>query len=334
MTGRAIAWAALTLVWIAAPSVRAQEPKACADGRPPRGTLGIEDTRCSSGQCVRGFAWEEGRLIMTFTTEPRVERLEPPAEGVLEPGDVIVSVDDKLSTTSEAARRLARVEPGDRVRLRIRREGAEREVTITAAPTCDRMRRRVFALDSEGARRWGEAMERLGEHLESFDWEGLAHPLGEGELHRLEGRLKDFDWEKFSRAWEGFEPGDLDFDLHLDTLDFHFDFDRRVQPPYELGLELTCGFFCGWRKGPDDAPVWRGQHPPKVARVVEDGPADRAGIHVGDVLLLLDGHSFVGEEGGLALGRLRPGTALTLQYLKAGETLTTTTITPRAPSPR
>ena len=66
--------------------------------------------------------------------------------------------------------------------------------------------------------------------------------------------------------------------------------------------------------------------------MVEGGPADRAGIREGDVLLLLDGHSFVGEEGGRALGRLEPGRALTLQYLKGGETLATTTITPRAPT--
>ena len=80
--------------------------------------------------------------------------------------------------------------------------------------------------------------------------------------------------------------------------------------------------------------MWRGQHPPKVAGVVEGGPADRAGIREGDVLLLLDGHSFVGEEGGRAIGRLRPGQPLTLQYLEGGETLTTTTITPRAPTAR
>ena len=54
----------------------------------------------------------------------------------------------------------------------------------------------------------------------------------------------------------------------------------------------------------------------------------------GDVLLLLDGHSFVGEEGGRAIGRLQPGQSLTLQYLEGGETLTTTTITPRAPTTR
>jgi S1-C subfamily serine protease len=68
--------------------------------------------------------------------------------------------------------------------------------------------------------------------------------------------------------------------------------------------------------------------------VIEGGPADRAGIRKGDVLLLLDGHSFIGEEGGQALGRLRPGRAVPLQYLKGGETLTTTTITPRAPTAR
>jgi hypothetical protein len=166
-------------------------------------------------------------------------------------------------------------------------------------------------------------MERLGknfemrldglETLEKLDLEGLGRDL---ELHVLPD-LENFDF------------------------DFRFDFDSlnggllaRVDPPYELGLELTCGFFCGWRRGAEDSVVWRGQHPPKVAGVVEGGPADRAGIRKGDVLLLLDGHSFVGEEGGRALGRLGPGRPLTLQYLRAGETLTTTTITPRAPTPR
>lgn len=312
MRGRAIGAAALTLALMGTSGARAQETETCPDGKPPVGKLGIEELRCSSGHCLRGFAFEAGRLITTFTTEPRVQALEPPAEGILAPGDVIVAVDDKLSTTREAARRLARVEPGDRVRLRIRRDGVEREVTIVAAPTCDRVRHRVFALDPKARRHWGEAMEGLGERLGSFDWEGL------------------------SRAWEGVEVPleGFDFDFELDTLDFRFDLPGRVEPPFELGLELTCGFFCGWRQGPEGEPVWRGQHPPRVARVVEGGPAARAGIRVGDVLLLLDGHSFVGEEGGRALGRLGPGRALTLQYLKDGEALTTTTITPRAPTSR
>ena len=311
MRARAMRAAALTLALLAAPRAWAQEAETCPDGRAPVGKLGIEDLRCSSGHCLRGFAFEGGRLITTFTTEPRVQTLAPPADAVLEPGDVIVAVDGKLSTTREAAERLARVEPGDRVRLRIRRDGTEREVTITAIASCDRIRHRVFALDPEAQRRWSEAMERLGERfVGSFDWEGL------------------------SRAWEGVQVPLEGFDFEFDTLDFRFDMLRGVEPPFELGLELTCGFFCGWRKDEDGEPVWHGQHPPKVARVVEGGPADRAGLRASDVLLLLDGHSFVGEEGGRALGRLAPGRALTLQYLKGGETLATTTITPRPPVPR
>jgi hypothetical protein len=243
--------------------------------------------------------------------------LRPPADEVLEEGDVIVSVDGKLSTTAEASRRLRLLEPGDRVRLRIRRDGAEKEVAITAVPTCDFLRHGVLAIDREAGRDLANALKLLREN------------------HRLDETFKGFDWENLSRDLELRILPELD---KLD-LDFQFDFDTlapglfaRVEPPYELGLELTCGFFCGWRRGEGDSVVWRGQHPPKVAGVVEGGSADRAGIREGDVLLLLDGHSFVGEEGGRALGRLSPGRSMTLQYLKGGETLTTTTITPRAPS--
>ena len=314
MIGRRIGMAAQTLAALAAPA-RAQESD-CPGGRRPAGDLGIRELRCSSGRCLRGFAYDDGRLIQTFTTEPSVHDLHPPADAVLEEGDVLVSVDGSLSTTTEAARKLAGVDPGDRIRLRIRRDGAEREVSITAGASCDPVHRRILAFDREAARRWGETMEELGKNLEE---------------------LEGFDWERFGR--------DLELHVMPDVrdmeFDFRFDFDsvgsgmfRRVEPPYELGLELTCGFFCGWRRGEGDTIVWRGQHPPKVARVVEGGPAERAGIREGDVLLLLDGHSFVGEEGGRALGRLGPGRALTLQYLKGGETLTTTTITPRAPTAR
>lgn len=319
MIRRTIGIATLALA-LATPG-RAQE-RDCPDGYRPEGFLGIWQLRCSSGRCPRGFAFEDGQLIQTFTTEPSVHELVPPADEVLEEGDVLVSVDGSLSTTIEAARKLARVEPGDRVRLRIRRDGVEKDVTITAKASCFR-HRRIRAVDPEVVRRLEDAMEHLGEDLEL----------------RLDGleALEKLDWDELGRDLELHVLPDLE---HFD-FDFQFDFDTlgsgmfsRVEPPYELGLELTCGFFCGWRRGEGDAVVWRGQHPPKVAGVVEGGPADRAGIREGDVLLLLDGHSFVGEEGGRALGRLRPGQSLTLQYLKGGETLTTTTITPRAPTAR
>ncbi|MFN2383317.1 MAG: PDZ domain-containing protein [Gemmatimonadota bacterium] len=330
MRSTTIGWG-LALALVAAPGAPAQETRRCPDGRPPVGELGIEEIRCSSGECLIGFGFRDGRLIRTFTTEPRVHALEPPADAVLEVGDVIVAVDGKLSTTAEASRRLARLASGDRVELRIRRGGVEREVTLTAARSCDPGRHATFAFqfDPESWRRWETTLERLGERLEEFDWarEGLAAPLGP---------LEGFSWEGFPRDWNmKIIPPTDGFRFEFDTLRFDSrdaGLFSRVEPPYELGVELTCGFFCGWRGAKNGEAVWRGQHPPKVARVIEGGPADRAGIREGDVLLLLDGHSFIGEAGGRALGRLRPGRAMPLQYLKGGETLTTTTITPRAPS--
>ena len=300
---------AVALAFSAPSPALGQDPATCPDGREPVGDLGLEELRCSSGRCLRGFAFEGGRLITSYTTEPRVHAVRPPADAVLEEGDVIVAVDGLLTTTTEAGKRLAEVNPGDRVRLKIRRDGSEREVTITAAASCDRVQRRVFAFDG-------------------FDFENFGERLGElRALEDLDARLEDLDIRILTPDFE-FEPGA-----------FRFEFDslggglfRRARPPYELGVYLTCGIFCGWRRDEGDAVVWRGQQPPKVARVVEGGPADRAGIQEGDVLLILDGHSFVGEAGGRALGRLQPGRALTLQYLKGGETLATTTITPRAPA--
>lgn len=313
MRSRRIGWIALAMALWGVPRALAQEGRAeCAD---PVGELGIGEMRCSSGRCLRGWAFQGGRLITTFTTEPSVHALRPPADAVLEEGDVIVSVDGKLSTTTEASRRLRLLEPGDRVRLRIRRDGVERDVTITAAPTCDFLRHGVLAIDREAGRDLAEALKLLDENLD-IRIEGLD------ELSRnLELRVLP-------------ELENLDFDFQFDFDSLHGGLLARVEPPYELGLELTCGFFCGWRRGEGDTVEWRGQYPPKVAGVVAGGPADRAGIRAGDVLLLLDGHSFVGEEGGRALGRLGPGRPLTLQYLKGGETLTTTTITPRAPTAR
>src|SRR5687768_11650601 len=142
MRSRWIGWIALAMALWGVPRALAQEQR--AEWPDPVGALGIGVMRCSSGRCLRGWAFQGGRLITTFTTEPSVHALKPPASGVLEEGDVIVSVDGKLSTTTEASRRLRLLEPGDRVRLRIRSDGVERDLMITAASTCDFRRHGVL----------------------------------------------------------------------------------------------------------------------------------------------------------------------------------------------
>src|SRR5688500_9750869 len=101
MRSRWIGWIALAMALLGVPRALAQEER--AERSDPVGELGIGEMRCSSGRCLRGWAFQGGRLITTFTTEPSVHALKPPASGVLEEGDVIVSVDGKLSTRPRPA---------------------------------------------------------------------------------------------------------------------------------------------------------------------------------------------------------------------------------------
>ena len=70
LSGGQRAQVALALA-LAAPAMSQQSD--CPGGRRPAGDLGIQELRCPSGRCLRGFAFEDGRLIQTFTTEPSVQ---------------------------------------------------------------------------------------------------------------------------------------------------------------------------------------------------------------------------------------------------------------------
>jgi Lon-like protease len=61
-----------------------------------------------------------------------------PADGPLEPGDLIVEAEGtEVTTPEELSDVMADVEPGDSVRLRIERDGAERAVTVGTRPSPD-----------------------------------------------------------------------------------------------------------------------------------------------------------------------------------------------------
>lgn len=61
-----------------------------------------------------------------------------PADGPLEPGDLIVEAEGtEVTTPEELSDVMAEVEPGDSVRLRIERDGAEQAVTVGTRPSSD-----------------------------------------------------------------------------------------------------------------------------------------------------------------------------------------------------
>lgn len=80
----------------------------------------------------------EGAAQKPFAAEPRITgvRGDGPAAGRLRDGDVLVAVEGVAVTTSEGARRYARIEAGRPVRLSVRRDGRVQDVTLTPALRC------------------------------------------------------------------------------------------------------------------------------------------------------------------------------------------------------
>jgi membrane-associated protease RseP (regulator of RpoE activity) len=83
------------------------------------------------------------RPVFEFGGEPVIEgvRENGPGAGRLREGDAIVAIDGQLITTREGGRRYTAVNPGDLVRLSIRRGGRVQEVQVRAGERCMRMPR-------------------------------------------------------------------------------------------------------------------------------------------------------------------------------------------------
>jgi Lon-like protease len=70
-----------------------------------------------------------------------------PADGPLEPGDVITEAEgESVETTEQLQEVMSEVEPGDSVRLRIDRNGAERSVNVGTRPSEDDPPRAVMGI--------------------------------------------------------------------------------------------------------------------------------------------------------------------------------------------
>lgn len=128
--------AAVLLLLATAASVPAQTVRTphgtCTGGVGAVADLGFSRLACEA--CVLDAAANEVR----FGVEPIISDIKRtgPAAGRLRDGDVLVAVDDALITTDEGGRRLLAVEPGDTVRLIVRREGNDRKVKLFAGTRC------------------------------------------------------------------------------------------------------------------------------------------------------------------------------------------------------
>ncbi|HEX8391672.1 MAG TPA: PDZ domain-containing protein, partial [Longimicrobium sp.] len=94
--------------------------------------LGFDNLSCA-GCSFRMDATDPRRMQMRFDGgEPRIGgvRADGPANGQLRNGDALVAVGGALITTEEGGRRYTAIDPGDRVRLSVRRDGQVRQVDV------------------------------------------------------------------------------------------------------------------------------------------------------------------------------------------------------------
>ncbi|HEX2205944.1 MAG TPA: PDZ domain-containing protein, partial [Longimicrobium sp.] len=128
---RAIAAAVL----LAAPPVAAQDLRPC--GEEGRGSvvpdLGFANVSCRN--CSIQLRTGES-ITYRFSSEPALHGITGPGRDRLREGDVLVAVDGERVTTDAGARRLGSARRGETVRLTVRREGREREVSVTAGERC------------------------------------------------------------------------------------------------------------------------------------------------------------------------------------------------------
>ncbi len=109
--------------------------RSCPGHRLPVADLGIEHWSCD---CTFEVSSEGATQRWYFRGEPTLLDIRPggPSDGKLRDGDVLVAVNGLLITTREAGLRLATLKPGEAVRLTIRRNGQERQVTIVPGSRC------------------------------------------------------------------------------------------------------------------------------------------------------------------------------------------------------
>jgi hypothetical protein len=74
-----------------------------------------------------------------------------------------------------------------------------------------------------------------------------------------------------------------------------------------FGMAFTCSECDVQARVGDRPPVWDFGAPPQVYRVEPGGPAEKAGILPGDVLVRLDGAALDSGEGGRRFGAVQPG---------------------------
>ena len=295
------------------------------------GYLGILKLRCD---CTLRVDPDERYRYFSFRTEPIIGAVETgsPADGLLRAGDHITHVDGQPIRSSSGAQKFATIQPGQSVELTIRRDGRTSKARITAA-----------ALDWEDYRVLGT----LAPEGYAVTWETPSippfpsipgFPSGPAQATPRAPRAPTAGvaprtprapvapqvWDDVTPAQptqppQPVQPAQPGYVSVWPTVP-----ESPVVPTGWFGFSFRCSN-CGWSStGPNgDNPVWEsGDSPPELTMISRGGPADRAGLRVGDRMTHLDGVSIASREGARKLGAVRPGQRVRVTVLRDGKSIT------------
>jgi hypothetical protein len=271
----------------------APRQQACPAGQVVRGDLGISGLECNCSYYVR----ESGERAWRFRSEPVIlgVREGGPAAGKLRAGDAINAIDGLLITTSEAGRRYANLQPGERVALTVRRGERLARIPIEVGSQCESV---VEA---------GEGWHMLVEPPEVVV---APEPVVAEMVHPEPVVAVELEPDMVVMAEPAVDVAVEPLILAAPNVGIVA---RPVFPGGWFGFGISCN--CSvHRGGPGTPPVWKFEEPPEVFSVEPGSPADRGGLQRGDVLLEIDGVSLTDDEGGRRFGAVTAGQTVTFKY--------------------
>jgi len=263
------------------------------------GSLGITRMDCR-GDCTLSFedGWRDG--VWSFSVEPRITEIAPhsPAARALEIGDRIVAIDGILITTTEGGRRFASIEPDRDVTIRYRRDGRVGDTVLRSGTRC------------------GPAVEGV-RTIPPFSWSGGPTALDtvsvKGESWAGPGILIMFRNSPEGRRTTMNVPGVSQSD-------------ERTVALGRLGMNTGCGP-CG-STSRDGRQMWFFSNPIDVIGIHAGGPADRAGVRVGDRITHVNGFRIQSRRGADAFSILVPGRAIQVTVVGRDGRERTVTVVP------
>jgi len=286
---------------------------ACDHGLNEVGYLGISDLSCD---CTTNFAMRsrDGKAqlsrVWIFRSEPVVGGVNPdgPSAGRLQKGDVLTAIDGALITTREGSQRFSEMQPGQSVRLTVRRDGREMPVVLRVGSICPEDLTGVFSLGDLVAPRVppAPATEPVPAPAPTpgSDFVPPVSPEATPPMPPMRAPTpRAFRW-----SYRGMAP------RSSETPSFR----PEALPQGWLGIGLTCQD-CGGQVGEGEkAPIWSFGTLPTISYVDPEGPSARAGLRRGDQLTHIDGVSLLSPEGGRRFGAVKPGQVVKWRLIREG----------------